>query len=110
MLPIIVAAFALLAVCIVVGVKWKTKQLRDRQQRPMKESQENQQNAETQRERYYATIHKVALQQATNTGGTDKIPGEPLVCYITRELFIHNIKKIILLLVSLEYVEFIMTN
>lgn len=48
-------------------------------QRPMKESQENQQNAETQRERYYATIHKVALQQAANTGaGPDKIPGEPL--------------------------------
>lgn len=51
-------------------------------QRPMKESQENQQNAETQRERYYATIHKVALQQAANTGtGPDKIPGEPLLRY-----------------------------
>ena len=49
-------------------------------QRPMKESQENQQNAETQRERYYATIHKVALQQAANTG-PDKIPGEPLLRY-----------------------------
>lgn len=48
----------------------------------MKESQENQQNAETQRERYYATIHKVALQQAANTGaGPDKIPGEPLLRY-----------------------------
>lgn len=54
--------------------------LGDRVQRPMKESQENQQNAETQRERYYATIHKVALQQA-NTGGPDKIPGEPLLRY-----------------------------
>jgi hypothetical protein len=40
----------------------------------MKESQENQQNAETQRERYYATIHKVALQ--ANAGAPDKIPGE----------------------------------
>ena len=40
----------------------------------MKESQENQQNAETQRERYYATIHKVALQ--ANAGPPDKIPGE----------------------------------
>lgn len=56
--------------------------LGDRMQRPMKESQENQQNAETQRERYYATIHKVALQQAANTGGgPDKIPGEPLLRY-----------------------------
>ncbi|XP_057341455.1 cell adhesion molecule Dscam2 isoform X1 [Microplitis mediator] len=88
MLPIIVAAFALLAVCVVVGVKWKTKQLRDRQQRPMKESQENQQNAETQRERYYATIHKVALQQATNTGATDKIPetAEDISPYATFQL------------------------
>lgn len=47
----------------------------DRMQRPMKESQENQQNAETQRERYYATIHKVALQGG-NAGPQDKIPGE----------------------------------
>jgi len=30
---------------------------------------ENQQNTEAQRERYYATIHKVALQAG------DKIPG-----------------------------------
>lgn len=52
----------------------------DRVQRPMKESQENQQNAETQRERYYATIHKVALQQA-NSGGPEKIPGESLLRY-----------------------------
>ena len=52
--------------------------LGDRVQRPMKETQENQQNAETQRERYYATIHKVALQQAANASGTDKIPGENL--------------------------------
>lgn len=36
--------------------------------RPVKEDQ---QNAEGQRERYYATIHKVAL--STNS---DKIPGE----------------------------------
>lgn len=56
--------------------------LGDRVQRPMKESQENQQNAETQRERYYATIHKVALQQAASTGGgPDKIPGESLLRY-----------------------------
>jgi hypothetical protein len=40
------------------------------QPRPLKETLDNQQNAETQRERYYATIHKVALQ-----AGSDKIPG-----------------------------------
>jgi hypothetical protein len=41
------------------------------QPRPLKETLDNQQNAETQRERYYATIHKVALQ-----AGGDKIPGK----------------------------------
>jgi hypothetical protein len=40
------------------------------QPRPLKESLDNQQNAQTQRERYYATIHKVALQ-----AGSDKVPG-----------------------------------
>lgn len=35
-----------------------------------KETLDNQQNAEAARERYYATIHKVALQT-----GTEKIPG-----------------------------------
>lgn len=40
------------------------------QPRVLKESLDNQQNAEAQRERYYATIHKVALQ-----AGGDKIPG-----------------------------------
>lgn len=34
-----------------------------------KEQLENQQNAEAQRERYYATIHKVTLQAG------EKIPG-----------------------------------
>lgn len=34
-----------------------------------KEQLDNQQNAETQRERYYATIHKVSLQSG------EKIPG-----------------------------------
>jgi hypothetical protein len=43
------------------------------QPRPLKESLDNQQNAQTQRERYYATIHKVALQ-----AGSDKIPGNAL--------------------------------
>lgn len=35
-----------------------------------KEQLDNQQNAEAQRERYYATIHKVALQAG------EKIPGK----------------------------------
>jgi hypothetical protein len=35
-----------------------------------KEQLDNQQNAEAQRERYYATIHKAALQPG------DKIPGK----------------------------------
>lgn len=35
----------------------------------VKEQLDNQQNAETQRERYYATIHKVSLQSG------EKIPG-----------------------------------
>ena len=43
------------------------------QARNMKEALDNQQNAEAQRERYYATIHKVALQSST-----DKIPGTNL--------------------------------
>lgn len=40
------------------------------EERPLKEQLDNQQNAEVQRERYYATIHKVALQ-----ANSDKIPG-----------------------------------
>lgn len=35
-----------------------------------KETLDNEQNAEAARERYYATIHKVALQ-----AGNEKIPG-----------------------------------
>ncbi|KAG7203545.1 hypothetical protein KM043_013595 [Ampulex compressa] len=82
MLPLIVATAALVAAAAIVAFRWRNRYLGDRVQRPMKESQENQQNAETQRERYYATIHKVALQQAANTGGgPDKIPGEPLLRY-----------------------------
>ncbi|XP_060831357.1 cell adhesion molecule Dscam2 isoform X9 [Bombus pascuorum] len=82
MLPLIVATVTLAIAVVIVGVRWRNRYLGDRMQRPMKETQENQQNAETQRERYYATIHKVALQQAANTGGgPDKIPGEPLLRY-----------------------------
>ncbi|XP_073976308.1 Down syndrome cell adhesion molecule 2 isoform X2 [Rhodnius prolixus] len=52
---------------------------RTRQARTMKETLDNQQNAEAQRERYYATIHKVPLQ-ASN----DKIP-EGTLCTETSE-------------------------
>ncbi|XP_076249076.1 Down syndrome cell adhesion molecule 2 isoform X11 [Calliopsis andreniformis] len=76
MLPLLIASVALVVAIVIVAFRWRNRYLGDRVQRPMKESQENQQNAETQRERYYATIHKVALQQAANTGGgPDKIPG-----------------------------------
>ncbi|XP_076388389.1 Down syndrome cell adhesion molecule 2 isoform X9 [Megachile rotundata] len=82
MLPLIAATIALLVAVVIVALRWRSRYLGERMQRPMKETQENQQNAETQRERYYATIHKVALQQAANTGaGPDKIPGEPLLRY-----------------------------
>ncbi|XP_076663874.1 Down syndrome cell adhesion molecule 2 isoform X1 [Andrena cerasifolii] len=82
MLPLIVATVALVVAVVIVAFRWRNRYLGDRVQRPMKESQENQQNAETQRERYYATIHKVALQQAANTGGgPEKIPGDPLLRY-----------------------------
>ncbi|KAK0088951.1 hypothetical protein PV325_010139, partial [Microctonus aethiopoides] len=87
-LPMIVTIFTIVAVCAAIVVRWKTRHLGDRQQRPMKETQENQQNAETQRERYYATIHKVALQQAANAGGPDKIPetAEDISPYATFQL------------------------
>ncbi|XP_071866093.1 Down syndrome cell adhesion molecule 2 isoform X11 [Bombus fervidus] len=89
MLPLIVATVALAIAVVIVGVRWRSRYLGDRMQRPMKETQENQQNAETQRERYYATIHKVALQQAANTGGgPDKIPetAEDISPYATFQL------------------------
>ncbi|XP_011638389.1 Down syndrome cell adhesion molecule-like protein Dscam2 isoform X4 [Pogonomyrmex barbatus] len=89
MLPLIVATVALVAATIIVAFRWKNRYLGGQMQRPMKESQENQQNAETQRERYYATIHKVALQQAANTGaGPDKIPetAEDISPYATFQL------------------------
>ncbi|KAL6441311.1 hypothetical protein ACFW04_003518 [Cataglyphis niger] len=88
-LPLIVATIALVAAAIIVAFRWRNRYLGGPVQRPMKESQENQQNAETQRERYYATIHKVALQQAANTGaGPDKIPetAEDISPYATFQL------------------------
>ncbi|XP_033322595.1 Down syndrome cell adhesion molecule 2 isoform X9 [Megalopta genalis] len=88
MLPLIVTIVALLIAVVIVAFRWKNRYLGDRVQRPMKESQENQQNAETQRERYYATIHKVALQQANTGGGPDKIPetAEDISPYATFQL------------------------
>ncbi|XP_076663879.1 Down syndrome cell adhesion molecule 2 isoform X6 [Andrena cerasifolii] len=89
MLPLIVATVALVVAVVIVAFRWRNRYLGDRVQRPMKESQENQQNAETQRERYYATIHKVALQQAANTGGgPEKIPetAEDISPYATFQL------------------------
>ncbi|XP_076249072.1 Down syndrome cell adhesion molecule 2 isoform X8 [Calliopsis andreniformis] len=89
MLPLLIASVALVVAIVIVAFRWRNRYLGDRVQRPMKESQENQQNAETQRERYYATIHKVALQQAANTGGgPDKIPetAEDISPYATFQL------------------------
>lgn len=101
MLPLMVAVGALLLAAATIGARWRNSEYRgpslpiaysgslqalgvagystERVQRPMKESQENQQNAETQRERYYATIHKVALQ--ANAGPPDKIPGDSFSRY-----------------------------
>ncbi|XP_020291121.1 Down syndrome cell adhesion molecule-like protein Dscam2 isoform X2 [Pseudomyrmex gracilis] len=89
MLPLIVATVGLVIAVVIVAFRWRIRYIGGHVQRPMKESQENQQNAETQRERYYATIHKVALQQAANTGGgPDKIPetAEDISPYATFQL------------------------
>ncbi|XP_023703051.1 Down syndrome cell adhesion molecule-like protein Dscam2 isoform X3 [Cryptotermes secundus] len=78
MVPLIIATVALLGAGAAAGLCWKHKQ-----PRPLKETLDNQQNAETQRERYYATIHKVALQ-----AGGDKIPetSEDISPYATFQL------------------------
>ncbi|KAJ8673983.1 hypothetical protein QAD02_005245 [Eretmocerus hayati] len=83
LLPLMVALGALLLAAAAIGARWRNRYSSDRMPRPMKESQENQQNAETQRERYYATIHKVALQ-----AGQDKIPetAEDISPYATFQL------------------------
>ncbi|XP_063239602.1 LOW QUALITY PROTEIN: cell adhesion molecule Dscam2-like [Bacillus rossius redtenbacheri] len=76
--PMLVAVLALVCAAAAAGFCWRNKQTR-----PQKESLDNQQNAETQRERYYATIHKVALQ-----AGNDKIPetSEDISPYATFQL------------------------
>jgi hypothetical protein len=111
MVPLIVAIFALIGAGTAAGLCWRhSKYLspsqkitgfsrRDvtflvefkdvstlvaEQPRPLKESLDNQQNAQTQRERYYATIHKVALQ-----AGNEKIPGNALqLCVPVRKCYI----------------------
>lgn len=55
------------------------------QERPLKEQLDNQQNAEVQRERYYVTIHKVALQ-----ANSDKIPGNICIDH----MYAHSHKKL----------------
>ncbi|XP_069701681.1 cell adhesion molecule Dscam2 isoform X1 [Periplaneta americana] len=71
MVPLVIATLALLGAGAAAGLCWRNKSIHVTEQvRPLKESLDNQQNAEAQRERYYATIHKVALQ-----AGGDKIPG-----------------------------------
>lgn len=109
MVPLIIATVALLGAGAAAGLCWKhSKSLSSLQKvarfiwrhvtplvefidvstliaeqpRPLKETLDNQQNAETQRERYYATIHKVALQ-----AGGDKIPGNSgLATYVWTNL------------------------
>ena len=100
MVPLIIAILALLGAGTAAGLCWRNSKsqsslqqlsntsrssvtllvelidvptLVPEQARPLKESLDNQQNAEAQRERYYATIHKVALQ-----AGGDKIPGNAI--------------------------------
>ncbi|CAB0034504.1 unnamed protein product [Trichogramma brassicae] len=95
LLPVLVALAALLLAALSIGARWRNRfsgaaagrRSSERMGRPLKESQENQQNAETQRERYYATIHKVALQ-ANAAGKPDKIPetAEDISPYATFQL------------------------
>ncbi|XP_024084690.1 Down syndrome cell adhesion molecule-like protein Dscam2 [Cimex lectularius] len=78
MIPLLVAIASLFIAATTIVFCHRT-----RQARTMKETLDNQQNAEAQRERYYATIHKVALQSST-----DKIPetSEDISPYATFQL------------------------
>ncbi|CAH2009909.1 unnamed protein product [Acanthoscelides obtectus] len=75
--PLVVVGFA-----IIVSVAGAVVCMRHRQREGDKETMDNQQNAEAQRERYYATIHKVALQAG------EKIPetSEDISPYATFQL------------------------
>ncbi|XP_022918386.1 cell adhesion molecule Dscam2 isoform X1 [Onthophagus taurus] len=76
-LPLVVVAVILLISGATVIACW-----RNRQNEAAKEQLDNQQNAEAQRERYYATIHKVSLQSG------EKIPetSEDISPYATFQL------------------------
>ncbi|XP_047115646.1 Down syndrome cell adhesion molecule-like protein Dscam2 [Schistocerca piceifrons] len=77
-IPLVVAFVAVVGAGAAAALCWRNKQ-----NRPLKETLDNQQNAEAQRERYYATIHKVALQASG-----DKIPetSEDISPYATFQL------------------------
>ncbi|KAG8307164.1 hypothetical protein J6590_030102 [Homalodisca vitripennis] len=79
LLPLLVATLGILGAASAFLLCRKTR----RERRPVKETLDNQQNAEAQRERYYATIHKVALQ-----ANSDKIPetSEDISPYATFQL------------------------
>ncbi|KAJ8924818.1 hypothetical protein NQ315_000972 [Exocentrus adspersus] len=78
----IVIPLLLLVVAVMVSVVGVVLCMRRRQNEAAKEQLDNQQNAEAQRERYYATIHKVALQAG------EKIPetSEDISPYATFQL------------------------
>lgn len=66
LVPVVALTSGLIFTLVLTILCYKYRQ----NKRARKESLENQQNNDAQRERYYATIHKVALQ-----AGNDKIPG-----------------------------------
>lgn len=66
LVPVVALTSGLIFTLVLTILCYKYRQ----NKRARKESIENQQNNDAQRERYYATIHKVALQ-----AGNDKIPG-----------------------------------
>uniref|UniRef100_A0A1B0D296 Down syndrome cell adhesion molecule n=1 Tax=Phlebotomus papatasi TaxID=29031 RepID=A0A1B0D296_PHLPP len=79
-IPIIVTASGIICTMALSVLCYKFRQ----NSRARKEALENQHNADAQRERYYATIHKVALQGP----GGDKIPetSEDISPYATFQL------------------------
>ncbi|KAJ8927237.1 hypothetical protein NQ314_020327, partial [Rhamnusium bicolor] len=78
----VVIPLIILILGIIVSVVGALVCMRNRQNDAAKEQLDNQQNAEAQRERYYATIHKVALQAG------EKIPetSEDISPYATFQL------------------------
>ncbi|XP_049785936.1 Down syndrome cell adhesion molecule-like protein Dscam2 [Schistocerca cancellata] len=82
-IPLVVAFVAVVGAGTAAALCWRNRATVLEQNRPLKETLDNQQNAEAQRERYYATIHKVALQASG-----DKIPetSEDISPYATFQL------------------------